>query len=146
MPSDRTLNLGPAARPSRRRFLATVGAVASASTAGCTGVFPGSGSGDANEPNEVIVENATAGEAEIAVRVADEDGRTLFSRVFALGPERIASHEGIDVVPARIHAFTADGVSRAWRYDPDLPIEFECEPKDVGLTLGADGIEPWYDC
>ncbi|WP_281194038.1 hypothetical protein [Halorubrum sp. F4] len=133
-------------RPSRRRFLATFGAIASASTAGCGDLLPGGGSGDSNGPNEVIVENATASAAEIAVHVTDADGGTLFGHVFALGPGRIASRDGIEVTPARIRAFTPDGVSHAWEYDPDLPIEFECEPKDVGLTLREDAIEPWYDC
>ncbi|MFC5135966.1 MULTISPECIES: hypothetical protein [Haloferacaceae] len=138
--------------PSRRRFLAAFGAVASASTAGCSGGFPGRSSDDSDDsdgdddPNEVIVENATASAAEIAVHVTDADGGTLFGHVFALGPERIASREGTEVTPARIRAFTPTGVSHAWEYDPNLPIEFECDPKDVGLTLREDAVEPWYDC
>lgn len=155
MSPDRSATTERNDRPSRRRFLAAFGAVTSASTAGCSGRFSGrssddsDGSGDSDgddRPNEVIVENATGSEVEIAVHVTDADGETLFGHVFALGPERIASREGTKVTPARIRAFTPTGVSHAWEYDPDLPIEFECEPKDVGLTLREDAIEPWYDC
>lgn len=146
MPSENAPVVDRDDRPSRRRFLAMAGAAASASTAGCTGVLPGSGSDDVDEPNEVIVENATASEAEIAVHVMDADGETLFGYVFALGPERLTSRDGSEVTPARIRAFTPNGVSHAWEYDPDLPIEFDCEPKDIGLTLRDDAIEPWYVC
>ncbi|QSG16150.1 hypothetical protein HSEST_2640 [Halapricum desulfuricans] len=75
------------------------------------------------------------------------DGETLFSRIFALGAGKMTSHGAIETTPARVHAFTATGVSHAWRYDPELPVEFDCEPKDIGLTLYRDNtIEPWYDC
>lgn len=134
-------------RPSRRRFLAALGGVTSVSIAGCTDVLPGGGSGSADEPIEVSVENRTASKAEVAVRVIDSGGATLFSRVLALGPETMTSRGAIETTPSRVHAFTADGVSHAWRYAPDLPVDFECEREDIGLTLHRDNtIEPWYTC
>lgn len=121
--------------------------MASAATAGCSGVLPGDGAGSGDDPAEVIVENGTDSGAEIAVRITDSDGETLFSRVFSVGSEAIESGGSIETTPSRVHAFTADGVSRTWRYDPDLPVGFDCEPKDVGLTLRRENtIEPWYDC
>jgi hypothetical protein len=107
-------------------------------------VFP---DGGADGSGEVIAENRTSTGAEIAVRVVDGEGETLFGRVFALGPEEMASRGGLEATPARVRAFTAGGVSETWRYGPDLPAGFECEPRDVGLTLRRGGaIEPWYDC
>ncbi|WP_415381476.1 hypothetical protein [Halosimplex sp. TS25] len=134
-------------RPSRRRFLASLGAVASVSIPGCSAVLPGTNSSSTDEPSEVTVENRTDSKAEIAVRVIDSEDETLFSRVFTLGPEKMMSRGAIETTPSRVHAFTADGVSHSWRYDPDLPADFECELKDIGLTLHEDTtIEPWYDC
>ncbi|MFC5279639.1 hypothetical protein ACFPM1_12855 [Halorubrum rubrum] len=143
--TDPTPTEGGGRRPPRRRFLAAAGAAASAALAGCGGVVPETAPDD-DGPNEVTVENATDSAVEVAVRVVDGEGETLFGRVFALEPETIASRDGFEAVPEEVHAFTADGLSRTWRYDPDLPIEFECEPKDVGLTLREDAIEPWYGC
>lgn len=134
-------------RPSRRRFLATLGAVASVSTAGCSDVLSDSWSSNTDEPGEVSVENRTSSKAEIAVRVIDSDDETLFSRIFTLRSEKMTSHGTIETTPSRVHAFTANGASRTWRYAPDLPADFDCEPKDIGLTLHQDNtIEPWYDC
>lgn len=147
MPSDRLSATLRENRPSRRRFLATLGAVASASTAGCSKVLPGSGSSSTHEPSEVIVENRTSSKAEIAVRVVGSEEETLFSRVFTLGPEEMMGRGTIETSPSRVHAFTADGVSHTWRYAPDLPADFDCELKDLGLTLHRDNtIEPWYSC
>jgi hypothetical protein len=115
------------------------------STAGCNGVLSGSDSTD--EPIEVSVENGTDSAAEIAVRVVDGAGATLFSRVFALGPEKMGSRGAIETAPSSVHAFTPDGVARTWQYAPDLPADFDCELKDIGLTLRRDDtIEPWYSC
>ena len=147
MPSARSSATPGENRSSRRRFLATLGAVTAVPTAGCSEVIPGSGSGSADEPIEVSVENRTSSRAEIAVRVTDGEEETIFSRVFALGPETMASRGAIEPTPSRVHAFTADGVSRTWRYAPDLPADFECEREDIGLTLHrGDTIEPWYTC
>ncbi len=147
MASDRLLASLQDKRPSRRRFLATLGAVTSVSTAGCSDVLPGNDSNKAKESSEVIVENRTSSTAEIAVRVIDSEDGTLFSRVFTLGSRKMMSRGTIETTPSRVHAFTADGVSQTWQYDPDLPADFECELKDIGLTLHPDNtIEPWYDC
>lgn len=132
---------------SRRRVLSTLGVVASVSVAGCSGVLPGSDFNSVDEPGEVIVENRTASKAEIAVRVIDREDETLFSRVFTLEPGTMMGRGAIETTPSRVHAFTAGGVSRRWRYAPDLPEEFDCDLKDVGLTLHQNNtIESWYSC
>lgn len=147
MPSDRTSAALRENRPSRRRILATLASAATVSTAGCSDAFPGSGSDSTAESIEVTVENGTASRAEIAVRVTDRERETLFSRVFSLDPDTIVSRGAIETPPSRVHAFTATGVAHTWRYAPDLPVDFECERKDVGLTLHRDDtIEPWYTC
>lgn len=133
--------------PSRRGLLTTLGGVTALWTAGCSDVLLEGDSGSTNEPSEVIVENRTSSAIEIAVRVVDTESETLFSHVFTLGPETMLSRGAIETTPSEIHAFTPDGTSHTWRYDPDLPVEFECDPKDIGLTLHDDTtIEPWYDC
>lgn len=147
MPSDPLSVTLRETRPSRRRFLATLGGVTSVSIAGCSDVFSVSGSSSADETIEVSVENRTSSRAEIAVRVVDSEGATLFSRVFDLEPTTIVSRGAIETTPSRVHAFTADGISHTWRYAPDLPADFECEREDIGLTLHDDDtIEPWYKC
>ena len=148
MPSERLSAALRETRPSRRRCLATLGAVASVSIAGCSGGLSGSDPSSGDESSEVVVVNQTDSEAEIAVRVIDGEGETRFSRVFSLGAGKTkSSRDVLETTPERVHAFTADGVSRSWRYAPDLPVDFDCEPKDIGLTLHRDdGIEPWYDC
>ncbi|MFC6615523.1 hypothetical protein ACFQAS_11270 [Halopenitus salinus] len=147
MPSDRASAPLRESRSSRRRVLAALGAVASASTAGCSGVLPGRDSGRTDDPIEVTVLNDTSSTAQIAVRVTDAEAEMIFSRVFSLGPEKMAGCGAIEATPASVHAFTADGVSRTWRYAPDLPADFECDRADIGLTLRRDGaIEPWYSC
>lgn len=124
-----------------------LGGVTSLWTAGCSDVLPESASRRTDEPSEVTVENRTSSGAEIAVRVIDSESETLFSHVFTIGPDKMMSRGAIETIPSEIHAFTPDGVSHTWRYDPDLPVEFQCEPKDIGLTLHDDTtIEPWYDC
>lgn len=147
MPSERLSATLQDNRPSRRQFLTTFGLVTSAATAGCGDTLPTIGSGNADESSEVIVENRTGFTAEIAVRVVNREAETLFSRVFTVGPEKTTSHGVLETSPSRVHAFTPEGVSHTWAYDPDLPADFDCQPKDVGLTLLRDNtIEPWYDC
>lgn len=147
MPSDRFSAALRENRPTRRRFLATLGGVTSVSIAGCSDVFGGSDPSSDDETIELTVENRTPSPAEIAVRVIDGEGETLFSRVFTLEPGTITSRGSIETTPTRVHAFTAEGVAHTWRYAPDLPVDFECEREDIGLTLHRDNtIEPWYTC
>lgn len=146
MPSNTSSTLREI-RPSRRGLLTTLGGVTALWTAGCSDVLLEGDSGSTHESSEVIVENRTSSGVEIAVRIIDSESETLFSHVFTLGPETMKSRGAIEKTPSEIHAFTPDGVSHTWRYDPDLPVEFECDPKDIGLTLHDDTtIEPWYDC
>lgn len=147
MPSDRLSTLRRENRPSRRRFLAALGGLMSVPTAGCSETFSVNDSSRADETIEVSAENRTSSRAAIAVRVIDNEEETLFSRVFDLESGTIASRGAIETPPSRVHAFTPDGASHTWRYVPDLPVDFECEREDIGLTLHQDNtIEPWYTC
>jgi hypothetical protein len=77
MPSDHLLATLYDHRPSRQRVLATLGAVASMPTAGCSGVLLGSDTGSSDGSSEVMVENRTTSETEIAVRVIGSEDETL---------------------------------------------------------------------
>lgn len=88
MPSDSVSATLRGHRQSRRRVLATLGAVASVSTAGCGDALLGNNTRSSDESGEVVVENRTTSEAEIAVRMIGSEDETLFSRVFALGPNK----------------------------------------------------------
>jgi hypothetical protein len=121
--------------------------MAAISTAGCSAVIPGSDSNSDDDSIEVTVGNETDSEVAIAVRVIDSEEETLFSHVFSVESGKMIGRGAIKTTPAKIHVFTADGVSRTWKYAPDLPPEFDCELKDIGLTLRQDNtIEPWYTC
>jgi hypothetical protein len=53
----------------------------------------------------------------------------------------------IETTPTSVRAFISTGVDRTWRYDPDLPVDFDCEREDIGLTLHPyETTEPWYTC
>lgn len=122
--------------------------MASVSIAVCNTVLPSNGSSSGHKSSEVIVVNNTASEVDVAVRVVDNEDNTLFSRVFSTGPEMTnSSRDEIETPPTKVHAFTADGISKTWQYAPNLSGEFDCEPKDIGLILQDDNtIEPWYTC
>lgn len=123
---------------SRRRFLGTLGTASTLAVAGCGSRAP---AGDA----EVLVENRTDAPVAVAVRILGDDG-VLFDGVLTVSPDNMVSRHGLTGSPRRVQAFTDDGVSRTWQYDPDLPADFSCEVADVGLTVQDEGIEPWYDC
>lgn len=146
MPSDRASAGRGETRASRRRVLTALGGVATVSTAGCSDALP-NGDDRSDAPIEVSVENRTTSRAEIAVRVIGRERETLFGRVFALDAETIVSRGAIETTPTSVRAFTSTGVDHTWRYDPDLPVDFDCEREDIGLTLHPDEtIEPWYTC
>lgn len=93
MSSDRLPTTFREHRTSRRRFLTTLGAVASVSIAGCRSILSGGGSDGPDEPIEVGVLNDTSSEAEIVVLVIDSEDETLFSRV--LPPDPNSSRRGV---------------------------------------------------
>ncbi|WP_255150624.1 hypothetical protein [Halorarius halobius] len=125
--------------PSRRSLLAAVGAGVTAATAGCNGLSSREGEGDTHE---IILTNQTGEFANVAVRVTDADGAALFSRVYELGPGKADESAGVETRPATVKAFTPDGTTAAWAFDPDL----DCEGPDVGIRLTDDGFEEWYGC
>ncbi|MFC4247673.1 hypothetical protein ACFOZ7_11945 [Natribaculum luteum] len=92
-----------------------------------------------------MVENRTDERATIGVRVEDDDGETLFSRVYELEPGHLDSAAGIETTPSTVTAFTPEGAAATWEYAPDLDID--CEGEDIGITLRSDNsIESWYAC
>lgn len=129
----------------RRRLLAAVGVAAVAPTAGCSAIDASSGPEGEGDTREIVVVNETEAAAEIAVRVADRDGETLFSRVYDLDAGHTDESAGIEARPATVTAFTPDGTSRTWTYDPD--VDLDCEGVDVGVRLTREGtVEAWYAC
>lgn len=92
-----------------------------------------------------MVENQTEELATIGVRVEDDEGEVLFSRVYELESENLDSSAGIETTPSTVIVFTPDGSSATWKYAPDLDIN--CEGEDIGITVRADGsIDSWYAC
>lgn len=133
--------------PSRRRVLATIATAASVSAVGCSDAVSLGDPEDAAEPIEVAVENATADVAEVAIRVLDREGSTLFNRVLSVDPEHFVSRGAIETTPATVRVFTPAGVSRTWEYAPDLPEDFDCDREDIGMTIRSDTtVEAWYKC
>ena len=130
---------------SRRELLAATGGLATLAVAGCSerlGVAEPEGEGDTVE---VIVGNGTDEPARIAVRIEDDTGAVLFSRVYELGPDEADESAGIDTAPSTVTVFTPAGDAATWEYDPDLDVN--CEGKDVGIRLLSDGsFERYYAC
>jgi len=142
-------NRGPAASAttgrSRRRLLVAAGAAAAGSLAGCSVIAPADGPEGEGDTIEVVVHNRTDDPARVGVRVEDDEGAALVSRVYSLDPGRLDESAGIDATPATIRAFTPDGTAAVWSYAPDL--NQDCEGEDIGITLTEDeGFESWYGC
>ncbi|NUB91187.1 hypothetical protein HT576_09155 [Haloterrigena sp. SYSU A121-1] len=115
------------------------------SVAGCSDTVLSNGSEGEGDTIEIMVENRTDDRAQIGVRVEDDDGEVLFSRVYELESGHLDSSAGIETTPATVTAFTPEGVSATWEYAPDL--DMDCDGEDIGLTLQSDGsIETWYAC
>ncbi|MFO7926633.1 MAG: hypothetical protein ACQET5_02130 [Halobacteriota archaeon] len=92
-----------------------------------------------------MVENRTNERAAIGVRVENDDGGVLFSRVYEMEPGHLDSSAGIETTPATVTAFTPEGTSRTWRYAPNLAAD--CDGEDIGIPLQSDGsIDSWYAC
>ncbi|WP_135820099.1 hypothetical protein [Halostella litorea] len=146
MSPNRNSDSGGMPGRSRRRFLATVGVATAGSLAGCAAVDLPGGSEREGEGDtvEILVENRTADPTRIGVRVEDDDGAALFSRVYSLEPDHLDQSAGVDATPATVRAFTPDGTAATWAYAPDD--DLDCEGKDVGITLTEEGFESWYGC
>jgi hypothetical protein len=131
--------------PSRRQVLAGFTGVAAAGLAGCTDVVLQSGSQGEGDTIEIIVTNDAAETVHLGVRVEDDGGNALFSRVYRLEPGTTDQSAGIETAPAVIRVFTPDGTDAAWEYDPDSGLD--CAGQDVGVTYSTDStIESWYGC
>lgn len=131
--------------PARREVLAGFSAVAAAGVAGCGDLLrSGDRAGEA-ETIEIIVTNETGELAQIGVRVEDDGGSALFSRVYRLDSGRTDQSAGLDTAPAVVRVFTSTGAAEAWEYTPDS--DRRCDGQDIGITLARDAtIEPWYGC
>ncbi|MBX0293852.1 hypothetical protein [Haloarcula nitratireducens] len=143
MSSADTAALSNAATTTRRKFLAALGVGATSATAGC-GLFSETNSGGEGDTIEIIPVNETERPVTVAIRIEDSDGAVLFSRVYELDAGHADESAGIDTRPATILAFTPDGRSNSWEYDPDT--DLQCEGKDVGLWVRETSIDPWYNC
>lgn len=134
----------PEERP-RREVLASAGVLASIPVSGCIDSVLSNGPEGEGDTIEIMVENRTDEPATIGVRVADDEGEPLFSRVYGIEPGHLDSSAGIETTPATVTAFTPDGTSATWEYAPDSDVD--CDGMDVGLTLRSDGsIGSWYAC
>ncbi len=92
-----------------------------------------------------MVENQTGELAMIGVRVEDDEGELLFSRVYELDPDHLDSTAAIETTPSTVAVFTPEGNSATWEYAPDLDID--CDGEDIGITLQSDhSIDSWYAC
>lgn len=135
----------PTTDRSRRDVLAAVGVIASIPISGCSDRIGSDGPEGEGDTIEIMVENRTDDRAAIGVRVEDDDGELLFSRVYELEPGHLDSSAGIETTPATVSVFTPEGVSATWEYTPDLGMD--CEGEDIGITLQSDGsIDSWYAC
>lgn len=130
---------------SRREVLSLTGVIASILASGCSNSVLSNDSEGEGDTIEIMVENRTAELATIGVRVEDEEGELLFSRVYDLESGQLDSSAGIKTTPSTVTVFTPEGSSATWKYTPDLDIE--CDGEDIGITLKADGsIDAWYAC
>lgn len=130
---------------SRREFLATLTVIASTLISGCSNLAFSDGSGGEGDTIEIMVENQTDERTEIGVRVEDDGGAALFSRVYELEPGHLDSSAGVETPPATVTVFTPEGASATWEYAPDL--DLDCDGEDIGITLRSDNsISSWYAC
>jgi len=128
---------------SRRELLAGLGVVAAGLLSGCSALAPRDGPEGEGDTIEIMVENGSDEPAEVGVRVEDDDGAALFSRVYELEPGHLDSSAGIETPPATVTVFTPEGASATWEYAPDV----DCAGQDIGISLEPDGsIDSWYAC
>ncbi|USZ69419.1 hypothetical protein NGM10_06705 [Halorussus salilacus] len=119
--------------------------IATTLISGCGDLLVSDGAEGEGDTIEIMVENRTDERAEIGVRVEDDDGSMLFSRVYELEPGHLDSSAGIETTPETVAAFTPEGASATWDYRPD--VDLDCDGEDIGITLQSDGsIDSWYAC
>jgi hypothetical protein len=130
---------------SRRQYLAGLAATALVATAGCADFGTGGGTDGEGDTVEIIVSNHTQEPANIAVRVADSDGVSLFDRVYELEAGHMDESGGVDVTPATVTAFTPEGEAASWEYAP--PGDTPCDGVDFVVELAEPtGLEATYTC
>ncbi|WP_152422737.1 hypothetical protein [Natrialba taiwanensis] len=130
---------------SRRKLLTTSSVAMAMSISGCSNYIPLSQSKKKSEIAEVGVDNSTDDREYVSVIVSG-DNDIIFRHTFILDPGTFSSEKAIEEEPSEIMAFTKNGISKTWNYDPEMGPAFDCGIKDIGLTLQDDTIEPWYDC
>lgn len=130
---------------SRRKLLATMGTIVPIFVTGCSDTAVYNESEGEGETIEIMVENQTEERAQIGVRVEDDDGEVLFSRVYELEPDNLDSSASIETTPSTVLVFTPEGLSATWEYAPE--VEIDCDGEDIGITVHPDDmIESWYAC
>ncbi|SDN26955.1 hypothetical protein SAMN04487949_3784 [Halogranum gelatinilyticum] len=132
----------------RRRLLATLGTAGLTGLAGCGSSSELEGEGDTIE---IMPRNGTDETQQIAIRIEDSDGTTVFSHVYELEPDHLSESEGVspDADPTRISVFVAGGPNETFRYHPDDETRRTCQRDgiDFGVTLTAEQtLAPWYTC
>lgn len=132
----------PASGVSRRELLAGIGGIASLTVAGCSELGGSGGPEGEGDTIEIFVGNGTDESAMIAVRIENDTGETLFSRVYELGPDKGDESAGIETVPSTVTAFTPEGNAASWEYDPVS--DTECD-QDIGIRLLPDGSFEYSD-
>lgn len=131
--------------PSRRRTLLGFSAALVAGFAGCSSALQSETRDGEGDTIEVIVVNQTDEGAQVGVRIENDDGEALFSRVYRLEPGKTDESAGIDTSPTTIYVFTPTGAAATWEYTPDS--DLNCDGRDIGITIAADTtIESWYGC
>ena len=135
--------MGP--QVSRRRFLGAAGVVIGVTTAGCSTLGSSSQSEGEGDTIEILVSNQTSEPVQIAVRIEDDIGNRLFSRVYDIEPGKMDQSAGINTRPSTVCVFAPNGASAEWDYAPGA--DFPCDGADIGIRLNQERVfERWYDC
>lgn len=126
-------------------MLAGFGAVSVAGFAGCSNGFQSDTRDGEGDTIEIIVVNQTDEVAQIGVRIENDHGEALFSRVYRLEPGKTDESAGVETSPTAIRVFTSTGAAATWEYTPNS--DLHCDGQDIGITLATDTtIESWYGC
>lgn len=118
----------------RRTVLATSATIA---LSGC-GLFQGERShSDTRNIREVVVTNRRSQPVTLGVRIENEDGDAIFSKVYELAVDEYDSGAELDdAVPSKVFAFTPDGDSQEWEYGS--PTKSDCNAPDVMIAVEED--------
>jgi len=138
-------NGGSTSHINRREVLASVGTGLTVASAGCLDAVPLLAADRNETTTEVTTVNDSNKKAYVSVIIGDDED-VIFQHTFIVNSGNSISHGEISRKPEKIIAFTREGISETWNYDPDLSPEFTCNIKEIGFTIKESQIEPWYSC